>query len=293
MTKIKTVEQFWSSNPCNSRLSTSDDRQRYFLEIAQERYKHEPHIPEIARFEDFYGKRVLEIGCGVGTDGRHFSFCGADYVGINLDAGSTELAREGFRVGGYAGRIEQMNAEEMTFREEFDHIYSFGVLHHSPRPESIAANMYHALKVGGTFTVMLYNRSSINYRLEIMVLRKLFRYALYPSWSPALVSKLGLNRDKLEHHRKIMLAGGMTHDRWVSINTDGPDCPLARVYSAREACRLFSDAGFSKLRTYSRFFDARHYGKLSRLIPGFAVRFLGNRFGWHRIVEGSKTHPPA
>src|SRR6266481_7746186 len=66
---------------------------------------------------------------------------------------------------GLPGRFETANAEEkLPFADNtFDHVYSFGVIHHSPAPERIASEIHRVLKKGGTFTVMLYNRSSINY----------------------------------------------------------------------------------------------------------------------------------
>ena len=149
--------------------------------------------------------------------------------------------------------------------------------------------MMRVLRPGGTFTVMLYNRNSINYRLEIMGLRKLLRHALRPRRAPEIIARLtGLDAAKLERHRQILLEGNMTPERWVSINTDGPDCPLARIYNHREAVELFEQAGFVDLRSTVRFFDARHYGGVGRLIPSRLVEILGNHWGWHRMVEGRK-----
>ncbi len=123
----------------------------------------------------------------------------------------------------------------------FDHIYSFGVIHHSPNPEVIANEMYRILRPGGTFNVMLYNRSSINYYIEIMFLRKLFRWFLYPKFMPTLISKVtGLSQWRLKGHREIMIKKGkMTKQEWISINTDGPHCPFAKVYNKKEAAELF------------------------------------------------------
>jgi hypothetical protein len=65
--------------------------------------------------------------------------------------------------------------------------------------------IHRVLKKGGTFTVMLYNRSSINYYAEIMFLRRLFRWLLLPKFMPGLIAWLtGFDRLKLEGHRKIL-----------------------------------------------------------------------------------------
>ena len=63
----------------------------------------------------------------------------------------------------------------------------------------IEGTTHRVLKKGGTFTVMLYNRSSINYYAEIMFLRRLFRWLLLPKFMPGLIAWLtGFDRLRLE-----------------------------------------------------------------------------------------------
>ena len=287
---LEAVERYWSDNPCGSDQSTLTERRAYFEEIAHRRYALERYIPTVARFSSYRGKKVLEIGCGVGTDGLQFAKAGAIYTGINLDAGSSRLAQECFNVFGVPGSLCKMNAEKMEFPAgEFDHVFSLGVIHHSPKTESIVSEMYRVLKPGGTVAVMVYNKSSLNYYFEIMFLRKLFRYLLIPSFSPRLLARLiGLSREKLEGHRKILLEEKMTHDRWVSINTDGPDCPLAKVYSHRQARSIFRNAGFVNVKTFARFINPEHYGFLGRVIPYRFLDALGRVCGWHLWIEAEK-----
>jgi ubiquinone/menaquinone biosynthesis C-methylase UbiE len=270
-------------------LSGADDRSGYFAEIERRRYAHEPHIRAIARFDDFKNKRVLEIGTGMGTDALQFIRAGADHTGIDLTHAGPELAREQCGLNGLSGKFTVGNAENMAFADNsFDHVYSFGVIHHSPSTEAIVAEMHRVLKPGGTFTVMIYNRSSVNYYIEIMFLRKLFRWMLYPRAMPRVMSKaFGLDREKLEKHRELLFSKRhMTKDAWISMNTDGPECPLAKVYNQREALKLFG--GFEELRTEVRFFDRTHWPVVGKIIPTSVASFLGNHWGWHRMVYGRK-----
>ena len=286
---LQTVQAFWDTNPCGSRLSEITERHGYFAEIETRRYLHESHIPRIAKFNEFRGKRVLEIGTGIGTDGLQFQSHGADYVGIDLTFAGQELAKEQFGLAGYEGKLSVANAESMPLSDNsFDHIYSFGVIHHSPSTESIVNEMYRVLKPGGTFCVMVYNRSSINYYVEIMFLRKSFRWLLYPSFMPGLLSKLfGFDRSKLERHRQLLISNPkISKQDWISINTDGPDCPLAKVYNRKEAEELFSK--FCDVRNEVWFFDRSHWSFLGRWMPDALAAFFGRRWGWHRVVYGSK-----
>lgn len=289
--RVSDVEDFWNANPCNSGLSQETDRCEYFKEISLKRFHgREWHVPAVAQFGAFAGKDVLEIGCGIATDGLEFAKAGAHYVGIDLTPNSIELARERFALFHVQGRFEVANAEErIPFADEtFDHIYSFGVIHHSPKPEAIVDEMYRVLRPGGTFTVMVYNRSSINYHIEIMLLRKAFRLLLYPKDMPRLISKAtGFAEWKLVGHQQRLRAGHpMSKEEWISMNTDGPHCPLARVYNRREAAELFRR--FRDVRQEVWEFNSDHWPFIRRLIPLGIERAIGSLWGWHRMIYGRK-----
>src|SRR5689334_16614117 len=118
------VRAFWDAEPCQSRLSSCEDRRRYFQEISDKRYGgRESHVPTVAQFQTFRGKDVLEIGCGIATDGLEFARNGAHYVGVDLTPQSIELARERFTLFGVAGQFEVANAEGLPFPDSsFDHV---------------------------------------------------------------------------------------------------------------------------------------------------------------------------
>lgn len=289
---IESVRDFWDANPCQSDLSSQSERKRYFEEITRNRFfKREWHVPLIARFDKFKNKDVLEIGCGIGTDGFEFAKKGANYIGVDLSINSINLAKERFELFQVKGSFIVVNAEEaLPFPDNtFDHVYSFGVIHHSPNPEAIVSEMYRVLKPNGTFTVMLYNRSSINYYIEIMFLRKIFRWLLIPKFMPRLLAKVaGFDEWKLQGHRNIIIKKRkLSKQEWISMNTDGPYCPLSRVYSKREAGELFNK--FENIKQEVWEFNTDHWPLLGKLIPSRVARLIGRKWGWHRIIYGSKS----
>ena len=124
---------------------------------------------------------------------------------MDLTPKAVEIARERFELFDVPGRFKVANAaERIPFPDaSFDHVYSFGVIHHSPVPERIVSEIYRVLRPGGTFTVMLYNRCSINYYIEIMFLRKIFQLPAYAEiHAPNLAALTGFDRWKLEGHRE-------------------------------------------------------------------------------------------
>jgi ubiquinone/menaquinone biosynthesis C-methylase UbiE len=288
-TTINEVEGFWNANPCQSDLSFEEDRRRYFEDITTKRYQgREWHVPVVARFTEFPGKDVLEIGCSIATDGLEFAKGGARYVGVDLTPKSIELAKERFNLFGLAARFEVADAEtRLPFPDDsFDHIYSFGVIHHSPAPEKIVREIYRVLRPGGTLTVMLYNRSSINYYIEIMFLRRIFRWCLLPAFMPGLLAAVtGFDRWKLEGHRE-MLKKKLRKEQWISMNTDGPFCPLARVYDRQEAAILFKD--FANVRQEVWEFNVDHWPFVRKVLPDSLAKWIGRQWGWHRMIYARK-----
>lgn len=286
---IEDVRAFWEAHPCGEETSTAEDSLKYFLGIEEYRYTAAPFILKVAQPEQFAGKRVLEIGCGLGTDGAQFAKAGADYVGVDLTQAAIELARRNFSARGLQAEFLTVDAEELPFSPgSFDHIYSFGVIHHTPNPTAVMDEIHRVLSPGGTVTAAVYNRGSINYYVEIMFLRKLGRALLRPTWAPALLSRtLGFAREKLDGHREnLFRIPRPTHEQWISMNTDGPDCPLARVYSAGDARALF--ARFADVRSEVHFFDRSHWPLVGRLLSARAGEAIGTRLGWYRCIYARK-----
>src|SRR3989441_7416712 len=128
------VRAFWEANPCGVKFADVEPGSRLFYELVEaHRYTKEWHIPSAADFASAHGLKVLEIGCGMGTDGAQFAKAGADYTGVDLTEAAIELARKRFALSHLNGEFRVSDAENLDFDDEsFDLVYSHGVPHHTP-----------------------------------------------------------------------------------------------------------------------------------------------------------------
>src|SRR2546425_4506844 len=128
------VRAFWQAHPCGTKFADAEQGTRRFYELVEKhRYEKEWHIPLAADFSSARGLKVLEIGCGLGTDGAQFAKAGADYTGVDLTEAAIELARKRFALSHLNGEFRVSDAENLDFDDEsFDLVYSHGVLHHTP-----------------------------------------------------------------------------------------------------------------------------------------------------------------
>lgn len=163
MDLIKKITDYWDNQPCNILNSTGEvGSKEYFDKNSQNRYFVEPHIRDFAGFHLAQGKRVLEIGCGIGADGAEFAKNGADYVGIDISEKSLEVAKKRFDVYNLRGDFHKLSGDDPKLKElgKFDIVYSFGVIHHYPNVQEIINNVHYLLNGTGEFRFMVYAKNS-------------------------------------------------------------------------------------------------------------------------------------
>jgi SAM-dependent methyltransferase len=286
------VRAFWQAHPCGTKFSDAEmGTPEFFERVEAHRYDKEWHIPGAAGFAGTRGVRVLEIGCGLGTDGAQFAKAGADYTGVDLTEAAIDLARTRFEVSGLKGEFRVADAENLDFpNDSFDLVYSHGVLHHTPDTARAVAEIHRVLKPGGRAVVMLYHRGSYNYRVGIRILRRAGARLLKSEGGLGIIHRLtGEPLESLREHAGLLNAsrnGYLGSEEFLSQSTDGAGNPLARVYSRREARALFEDFREVKLRAY--FLNKRFIPLTGKLLPRGVESALASRWGWHLWIYATK-----
>lgn len=163
--ELEKVQNYWNARPCNIRHSPSPvGTRQYFDEVEARKYFVEPHIPLFAEFEKWRGKKVLEIGCGIGSDTINFARGGAQVTAVDLSTESLALAKQRAQVFGLDNiTFYQANAEELSKYvpvECYDLVYSFGVIHHTPHPERVIEQIHKYMDRESIFKIMVYHRTS-------------------------------------------------------------------------------------------------------------------------------------
>jgi SAM-dependent methyltransferase len=161
---IEGVRAYWDRQPCNIRHGRAPVGTReYFDEVEQRKYFVEPHIPPFADFSRWRGKKVLEIGCGIGTDSVNFARAGAEVTVVELSGESMDICRKRFLTFGLRAKFYEGNAEELSKvvpLERYDLIYSFGVIHHTPVPRRAVQEIMKYMGPGSELRLMLYAKLS-------------------------------------------------------------------------------------------------------------------------------------
>ena len=252
----------WSANPCGG-VGGDETSLAYFLEVERSRYEQQPWQRARLRFEQYTGRRVLEIGVGLGTDLVQFAKAGAVCHGIDITDRHLELAARNFALRSLPVTLKKCDASRIDFPDGyFDVVYSFGVIHHIPDAAAVLREIHRVLKPGGKCLIALYHTYSL-FHLYMVLVRGLFLGGL-----------LRLGYDGL----MATIEGGADG---VSIK------PYVKVYSRREAKALLADfrpVGVSVHQIELGRFRASRAGRV--LAP--ILRRLEPLFGWYVVGEGVK-----
>lgn len=263
----KQLHDFWNEASCGENLYLQGSDREAYESQARKRYELEPYIPEFAGFDRVRGKRVLEIGVGLGADHQRFAQAGADLTGIDLTERAVEHTARRLAAIGLSSRLAVGDAERLEFPDEsFDCVYSWGVLHCSPDTPKAVSEVWRILRRGGRASVMIYHKwSLVGFMLWI-------RYAL-----------LGL---------RPWLSLGEIYARYL-------ESPGTKAYSIAEARRLFSafsEVSICTVLTHGDLLESmagqRHQGVLLSLArkiwPRALIKRLFPGLGLFMLIEARK-----
>lgn len=211
--------------------------------------------------EDIRGKRVLDVGCGMGRFAEVVARWGGEVYGVDLsfgvDSAAANLAAQP------AFQAVQASIFELPFKpESFDLVYSIGVLDHTPDCRRAFERLPPLLRAGGEIAVWVY--SAHLYRADSVEERRDAVYRrLAADMSPRTLYALcrALCRVRLKHRGvwHMLLPGFMFHAiprlHWEYPEYDSRVLDTFDWYSPRyqskhtypEVSRWFREAGLERV----------------------------------------------
>jgi SAM-dependent methyltransferase len=245
----RTIQNYWERRPCGSKhASAPEGEPEYFTQVEKRRYELEPFIPTYADFEGSRGKRVLEIGVGLGTDFMRFARAGARITGVDLTQHSIDLVARRLELERLDGRVVLADAEALPFESDsFDRVYSWGVLMVTPDTPQAVREAVRVLRPGGELCAMVYARRS---------------WVAFGLWA-----RYGLLVGKPWRSLTDVIANHM-------------ESPGMKGYTETEVRALFS--GLSHLRV------ERVGTPYDRKVAGPLVSLTRSKLGWFMVVRGRK-----
>jgi len=154
---------------------------------------------------DWRGLTFLDVGCGMGRNSYWpMTYGAAGGLAIDIDDRSLAVARRTLAPFS-AVRVEKRSAYEIGCKDEFDVVFSIGVIHHLQHPARALAGMAEAAKPGGRVLIWVYGfennwwivtlfdpvRKALFSRLPIGLVHHL---ALYPTAILWLLLRLGVGK---------------------------------------------------------------------------------------------------
>jgi ubiquinone/menaquinone biosynthesis C-methylase UbiE len=179
---IRRIQDYWnkrihdvelSSHPIGT-LGFFDDLDEYHFDKLR-------YLPKLVDYNGYQGKKILEIGCGIGTDLVRFAKGGAEVAAVDLSDTAIDLARKNFELRGLTGDFRVMNGETLEFQNStFDMVFAHGVLQYTADTQKMIGEAHRVLKPGGEFIGQLYNRKG-----WLIYMSKLFKVDLEHDDAPA------------------------------------------------------------------------------------------------------------
>lgn len=204
--------------------------------------------------DDWRGKSFLDVGCGMGRNSFWpLQYGAASGVSIDVDQRSLNAARRTLSSFPNSTVLEA-SAYDIPFADEFDIVFSIGVIHHLEHPERALQQMVQAARPGGQVLVWVYGlennqwivsfidplRKTLFSRLPIRVLHHL---SLYPTGALWCALRLGLGRTEYSS-----LLRGLSFRHLRSIVFDQLLPRIANYWPGERVEQLMSNAGLIDIR---------------------------------------------
>jgi SAM-dependent methyltransferase len=159
---IADVRDYWNQHIHDLEISKEPPgSRRFFADLDQYHFEKLHHLLRLVDFDAYRGKRVLDVGCGAGTDLVRFAKGGAIVSGVDLSASAIALARQNVSQQGLEADLREGDGEHLPYADgTFDLVFAHGVVQYTPDGPALVDECRRVLKPGGDAIFQVYNRIS-------------------------------------------------------------------------------------------------------------------------------------
>lgn len=160
---IDDIQRYWNERIHDLEMTSHPVGSRaFFDDLDDYRFDKLHYLPRLVDFSAYRGQRLLEVGCGIGTDLVRFARGGARVTGVDLSQTAIDLARRNFELHALsADELNVANGEALPFADDtFDVVYAHGVVQYTREAAALVRECHRVLKPGGQGIFMVYNRIS-------------------------------------------------------------------------------------------------------------------------------------
>ncbi|MGH9382987.1 MAG: class I SAM-dependent methyltransferase [Vicinamibacterales bacterium] len=160
---IDEIQRYWNHRIHDLEMTREPvGSKAFFDDLDDYRFDKLRYLPQLVDFSGFRGQRLLEVGCGIGTDLVRFASGGARVTGIDLSQTAIDLAERNLSLHSVsAEELRVANAEALPYDDGvFDVVYGHGVIQYTADPARMVSECARVVRLGGTGIFMVYNRVS-------------------------------------------------------------------------------------------------------------------------------------
>jgi ubiquinone/menaquinone biosynthesis C-methylase UbiE len=274
-------KDFWDANPCAGRWNSFKDLMDFALGI-------ESWIYDLLTDDFLSNKKVLEVGCGQGMALMLSARKCKAITGLDISVNSLKEAEKGIKEFKLQNTsLISGDAENLPFEDEsYDAVYSLGVLHHTPNTQKAVLEINRVLKRDGEVIVMLYKKHN----------PKWFAVVLFRAFSKLIDITLGKEYYLANAIGKFMNYEDKSNIRHGTALLELFGCPTLKMYSKKEAIKMFKDFRDVEIVCYqsgfSRLFDflpeTMRGGEMQSMIER-VDEISKDRFGFYMVIRGKKS----
>src|SRR5438270_4495773 len=201
MATIDDVRAYWDAHIHDLEITRHPVGSRgFFDDLDAYHFEKLHHLLRLVPFDEYRGRRVLEVGCGAGVDLARFAKGGADVTGVDVSRPAIDLARANFEQQRLRGEFRVADGEQLPFPDDsFDLVFAHGVVQYTPNPQRLVNECRRVLKPGGDAIFQVYNRVS-----WLNALSKLMKVGLEHEDAPVLIKfSIGEFRTLLRGFRTV------------------------------------------------------------------------------------------